>query len=128
MPIAYSRDMNRDLTTAGDALAALRTEVLCTRCALVSGALPTPQVEIEFQLPRCLRDMGDSPTHRVWTSDCNDAPSRVAIQRGALQFLPPEILGAHIGPAPAHTTGRSQSLNFRGWRSVERAPGHRSRR
>ena len=30
-----------------------------------------------------------------------------------MQFLPPELLGAHIGPAPAHTTGRQQSLDFR---------------
>jgi alpha-galactosidase len=57
----------------------------------------------------------------VWTSDCNDALSRVAIQRGALQFIPPEIMGAHIGPAPAHTTGRSQSLDFRAGVAL---PGH----
>ena len=52
-------------------------------------------------------------THRFWTSDNTDALSRVGIQRGALQFFPPELLGAHIGPVPFHTTGRTQSLDFR---------------
>jgi alpha-galactosidase len=34
-------------------------------------------------------------TQRVRTSDCIDAQSRVNIQRGFLQFFPPEIMGAH---------------------------------
>ncbi|HEX4847197.1 MAG TPA: alpha-galactosidase, partial [Novosphingobium sp.] len=34
-------------------------------------------------------------------------------QRGFLQFLPPEVMGSHVGTAPAHTTGRSQPLAFR---------------
>jgi alpha-galactosidase len=52
-------------------------------------------------------------THRFWTSDCIDAISRLEIQKGFLQFMPPEIMGSHIGTAPAHTTGRSQSMSFR---------------
>ena len=60
-------------------------------------------------------------THRVWTSDCIDALSRVAIQRGFLQFFPPEIMGAHVGTAPAHTTGRTQSMGFR---AAVAMPGH----
>lgn len=51
--------------------------------------------------------------HRFWASDCLDALSRLDIQRGFLQFLPPELMGAHVGTAPAHTTGRSQPLDFR---------------
>jgi alpha-galactosidase len=35
------------------------------------------------------------------------------MQRSFLQFMPPELMGAHIGTAPAHSTGRSQSLDFR---------------
>lgn len=50
---------------------------------------------------------------RVWTSDCNDALERQATQRGASLLIPPEVMGAHIGPTRAHTTGRSQSLAFR---------------
>ncbi|MBU3722873.1 MAG: alpha-galactosidase, partial [Limnohabitans sp.] len=60
-------------------------------------------------------------THRVWTSDCIDAMSRVSIQRGFLQFFPPEIMGAHVGSARAHTTGRTQSMAFR---AAVALPGH----
>jgi alpha-galactosidase len=60
-------------------------------------------------------------TQRVWTSDCIDALSRVDIQRGFLQFFPPEIMGAHVGTAPAHSTGRSQSMAFR---AAVALPGH----
>jgi len=59
--------------------------------------------------------------HRVWASDCIDALSRVDIQRGFLQFFPPEIMGAHVGTVPAHTTGRSQSLAFA---AAVALPGH----
>ena len=51
--------------------------------------------------------------HRFWTSDTTDAVARIAMQRGFLAFLPPEIMGAHVGASPAHTTGRRQSLAFR---------------
>jgi alpha-galactosidase len=36
------------------------------------------------------------------------------IQRGFSHFLPPELVGAHIGPPRAHTTGRQHTLAFRG--------------
>ena len=52
-------------------------------------------------------------TERVWTSDCNDALERQMIQRGASMLIPPEVMGAHVGPATAHTTGRTHSLSFR---------------
>jgi alpha-galactosidase len=118
VPIAYLKwDMNRDLTTAGNALGrpAYRSVVRALHALLDRVRAAHPALEIESCASGGARlDLGVlAHTHRVWTSDCNDALSRVAIQRGALQFLPPEILGAHIGPAPAHTTGRSQSLNFR---------------
>ena len=44
-------------------------------------------------------------TERVWTSDCNDALERQTIQRGTSMFIPPELMGAHIGPTRSHTTG-----------------------
>jgi alpha-galactosidase len=53
-------------------------------------------------------------TERVWTSDCNDALERQIIQRGTSMLVPLEVMGAHIGPPTAHTTGRRQSLAFRG--------------
>ena len=50
---------------------------------------------------------------RVWTSDSNDALERQTIQRGLSTFVPPEVMGAHIGPRSSHTTGRRHSLAFR---------------
>jgi alpha-galactosidase len=52
-------------------------------------------------------------TDRVWTSDCNDALERQTIQRWTGVFLPPELLGAHVGPPRAHTTHRTHDLSFR---------------
>jgi alpha-galactosidase len=52
-------------------------------------------------------------TVRVWTSDCNDALERQTIQRGASMLVPPEVMGAHIGPERSHTTGRRHDLAFR---------------
>jgi alpha-galactosidase len=108
--------MNRDLTTAGSGeRAAYRVQVEACYHLMDRLRAHRPQVEIEACSSGGARaDFGVlHHAHRLWTSDCNDARSRLGIQRGALQFFPPEILGAHIGPAPAHTTGRSQSLDFR---------------
>jgi alpha-galactosidase len=52
-------------------------------------------------------------TDRVWASDCNDALERQAIQRWTGLFLPPELIGTHVGPPRAHTTGRVHDLSFR---------------
>lgn len=58
---------------------------------------------------------------RFWTSDNIDAVSRTAIQRGFLHFMPPEMMGAHVGASPSHATGRTQSLDFR---AIMALPGH----
>lgn len=50
---------------------------------------------------------------RFWVSDNNDALARQEIQRWTMQFIPPELLGTHIGPSPSHQTGRELSLSFR---------------
>ena len=52
-------------------------------------------------------------TDRVWASDCNDPVERQSIQRWTAQLLPPELIGAHIGASPNHTTQRSSSDTFR---------------
>jgi len=52
-------------------------------------------------------------TVRVWASDCNDPVERQRIQRGCSLLLPPEVIGCHIGPPRAHTTGRHTTLGFR---------------
>lgn len=50
---------------------------------------------------------------RFWTSDNNDALSRQSIQRWSAQFIPPEMLGTHIGPYPSHQSGRRTPLSMR---------------
>jgi len=125
LPIRYLKwDHNRDLTSAGIAgLPGYRAQVHAVYALLARLREAHPGVEIES----CSGGGGRIDfavlrhTHRVWTSDCIDALSRVAIQRGYLQFFPPEIMGAHIGTAPAHTTGRTQSMGFR---AAVALPGH----
>jgi alpha-galactosidase len=119
LPIRYIKwDHNRDLAAAGDAQgrAAWRVQVSAAY-ALMNRLLDAhPGLEIES----CSGGGGRidfavlERTHRVWTSDNIDALSRVRIQRGLLQWFPPEVMGAHIGAAPSHATGRSQSMAFRG--------------
>ncbi len=126
LPIAYIKwDHNRDLACAGNAqgFAAWRAQVPAAYALMDRLRAAHPALEIES----CSGGGGRidfavlQRTHRVWTSDCIDALSRVDIQRGFLQFFPPEIMGAHIGAAPAHSTGRTQALAFRGAVAL---PGH----
>ena len=51
-------------------------------------------------------------TDRVWASDTNDAVERQLIQRWTGLLLPPELVGAHVGPPVAHTTGRTVDLGM----------------
>ncbi len=128
-PITYLKwDHNRDLTTAGlgdgqSGQPGYRAQVLALYALLGRLRAAHPLVEIES----CSGGGGRIDfavlrhTHRVWTSDCIDALARVSIQRGFLQFFPPEVMGAHIGTAPAHTTGRSHTMAFR---AAVALPGH----
>lgn len=52
-------------------------------------------------------------TDRVWASDTNDALERQTIQRWTELLIPPELVGAHIGPTTSHSTGRTHDLDFR---------------
>ena len=119
VPISYLKwDHNRDLAPAGGAAQVRGTyDLLARLCAAHPG------VEIEGCAGGGGRsDAGMVPyVHRFWTSDNIDAVSRTRIQRGFLAFLPPELMGAHVGASPAHATGRSQSLGFR---AAVAMPGH----
>ena len=117
-PISYIKwDMNRDLAQAqnaqGHTLYRLQVQALYALLARLRQAHPAVEIE------SCASGGGRMDwgilqhSHRFWTSDNNDAVSRVSIQSGALRLFPPEILGAHVGPAPAHSTGRAQSMDFR---------------
>ena len=52
-------------------------------------------------------------TDRFWTSDATDAIDRLRIQRSASRVMPPERLGAHVGPSPNPMTGRQIPMAFR---------------
>ena len=119
VPISYLKwDHNRDLAPAGGAAQVAGTYDLMDRLRRAH-----PLVEIEGCAGGGGRsDAGLVPyVHRFWTSDNIDAVSRVAMQRGFLHWLPPELMGAHVGASPAHATGRSQSLGFR---AAVAMPGH----
>lgn len=118
-PISYLKwDHNRDLAPAGGAAQVAGTYDLLARLRAAH-----PAVEIEG----CAGGGGRSDAglaryvHRFWASDNIDAVSRVPMQRGFLAFLPPELMGAHVGASPAHATGRIQSLGFRAGIAM---PGH----
>jgi alpha-galactosidase len=126
VPIRYLKwDMNRDLSAAvqggGAGLhhhtgrAAYRANSHALYALLARLRKAHPSVEIESCASGGARiDMGILPyVHRYWASDTNDALLRINVQRGFTQFLPPELMGAHVGPVPAHTTGRTQALPFR---------------
>jgi alpha-galactosidase len=110
-------DMNRDLSQPGGADGQVRAvaQVHALYALLDRIRAAHPQVEIESCASGGARaDMGVlAHSDRVWTSDSNDALDRQHIQRGASFFLPPEILGCHVGPAHCHVTGRRLSMAMR---------------
>jgi alpha-galactosidase len=118
LPIAYLKwDHNRDLTLAGDAAgrAAYRRQVQAAYSLMLSLQSGRREIEIEACAGGGGRiDAGVIQyTHRFWASDCLDAVTRLSVQRGFLQFMPPEVMGSHVGAAPAHSTGRAQAIDFR---------------
>lgn len=52
-------------------------------------------------------------TDRVWASDSNDPVERQDIQLWTGLLLPPELVGAHVGPAQSHSSGRTTDLSYR---------------
>ncbi|GGO96162.1 alpha-galactosidase [Wenjunlia tyrosinilytica] len=116
--IAYLKwDMNRDLVQASgaDGTAGVRAQTLAYYALVDALRARHPGVEIESCSSGGARaDFAVlERTQRIWTSDCNDAHERQSIQRGFSYFFPPEVMGAHIGPPRAHTTGRVHDLEFR---------------
>ena len=110
-------DMNRDHIggSGADGAAGTHAQTLATYRLLDELRRRHPTVEFESCSSGGARIDHEilRRTERVWTSDCNDALERQTIQRGASMLIPPELMGAHIGPTRSHTTGRSHSLAFR---------------
>ncbi len=50
---------------------------------------------------------------RIWVSDMHDPDRRQAMHAGFSLFFPPEVMGAHVGPAISHQTGRLFPINAR---------------
>lgn len=109
-------DMNRDLPaagTAGRSRSAAQTSALYALMHRLNNRFPALEIEsCSSGGARC--DFGVlAATGRVWTSDNNDPVDRFRIHQMAAQFLPPDILGSHIGPHKAHLTGRYTSVQTR---------------
>lgn len=116
-PIACLKwDMNRDLThgVSGGRRAAHR-QVLAAYSLIDRLRAAHPGVEIESCASGGARADYEilRRTDRIWTSDCNDPIERQRIQRTFSIFFPPEVMGAHVGPADSHTTARTTSLELR---------------
>ena len=111
-------DMNRDLThPVSGGKAAVHRQTLAVYGLIDDLRAKHPHVEIES----CASGGGRADfeilrrTDRIWTSDCNDAVERQAIQRSFSLFFPPEIMGSHVGPRSSHTTARDTGIGFRAW-------------
>jgi alpha-galactosidase len=111
-------DHNRDLVDAGhneDGRSGVHSQTVALYRLLDELRRRHPAVEIES----CSSGGGRvdleilERTDRVWASDSNDALERQRIQRWTGLLVPPELMGAHIGPPRSHTTGRRHELGFR---------------
>ncbi|MFI5729141.1 alpha-galactosidase [Kribbella sp. NPDC051587] len=117
--IAYLKwDHNRDFVDGGNQLtgtAGIHAQTLAVYRLIDELKRRHPGLEIESCSSGGARvDLGIlERTDRVWGSDSNDALERQTIQRYTQLLLPPELIGSHVGPPKAHTTGRTQALSFR---------------
>lgn len=109
-------DQNRDLIDARhDGRATTHRQTVAVYALLDELRRRHPGLEIESCASGGARvDLGIlERTDRVWASDTNDPVERLDIQRWTELLLPPELIGAHVGPPRAHTTGRATSLELR---------------
>jgi alpha-galactosidase len=109
-------DHNRVLVDAnGDGRARYRLQVEAIYRFFDELKAAHPGLEIESCASGGARiDLGIiDHVDRFWTSDNNDALARQLIQRWSAQFVPPELLGTHIGSYPSHQSGKSTPLAMR---------------
>ena len=117
-PIGYLKwDMNRNLVLPADRSGrpAVRRQVDALYRLIDRLRAEFPHVEIESCASGGARIDFEilERTHRFWASDSNDPVERMRIQSGFSHFLPPEVMGAHVGPAWCHTTGRGTNVTLR---------------
>jgi alpha-galactosidase len=117
LDIAYLKwDHNRDLTDATHAgRPAVHGQTLAAYRLLDELRDAHPALEIESCSSGGARVDAEvlSRTDRIWPSDTNDPLERQHLQRWTSLLVPPELMGSHVGPATAHTTGRTHSLRYR---------------
>ncbi len=117
LDLAYLKwDHNRDLVEAIHAGApGVHEQTTAVYRLLDELRLRHPGLEIESCSSGGARvDLGIlERTDRVWPSDTNDPLERQPIQRWTSTLIPLELIGAHVGPPVAHTTGRPSDLSFR---------------
>ncbi|MGP5163286.1 alpha-galactosidase [Arthrobacter rhombi] len=117
-PIAFLKwDQNRDQTDMASAgRPSQHRQTLAAYTLMDELKAAHPGLEIEACSSGGARvDLGVlEHADRVWASDSNDALERQHIQELTQRLLPPELVGQHIGPATAHTSGRTHALAFRG--------------
>jgi alpha-galactosidase len=110
-------DHNRDIHEAVDSAgtAGVHTQTRASYALIDAIRRLHPGLEIESCSSGGARiDVGIlERADRVWASDTNDALERQHIQRWTGLLVPPELMGSHVGPPRAHTTGRSADLAFR---------------
>lgn len=116
--ISYIKwDMNRDINHTGGAsgYAVVHQQTRAVYRMINALKAEFPHVDIESCSSGGARiDLGILPyTDRFWTSDSNDALDRLMIQRGCSFFIPPEIMGSHVGPRDCHITGRHLPIETR---------------
>ena len=116
-PIAYLKwDQNRDQLELGhDGAASTHAQTLAAYRLFDELKRRHPGVEIESCSSGGARvDLGVlQRTDRVWASDTNDALERQTIQRWTQLIVPPELVGAHVGPTSSHSTRRTHDIEFR---------------
>ncbi|RYB94972.1 alpha-galactosidase [Nocardioides oleivorans] len=117
LDIAYLKwDHNRDLTdVTHDGRPAVHGQTLATYALLDELRAAHPTLEIESCSSGGARvDAGVlARTDRVWASDTNDPLERQHLQRWTSLLVPPELVGAHVGPPTSHTTERTHTLRYR---------------
>lgn len=110
-------DHNRDLLEAGgsDGRAVIHKHTLAVYRLIDTLKQRHAGLEIESCASGGARvDLGIlERTDRIWTSDCTDPVERLTIQKYTNLVVPNELMGAHMGPAHSHTTGRTHGLHLR---------------
>ncbi|KAJ9477298.1 Alpha-galactosidase [Pseudozyma hubeiensis] len=113
----FKWDHNRDLVEAGgsDGRAAVHNTTNAVYRLMDTLKERHPGLEIESCASGGARvDLGIlDRTDRIWTSDCTDPLERLTIQKYTNLLVPNELMGAHMGPAHSHTTGRTHGLHLR---------------